>query len=269
MGTYNLQFSTIADFSVQYYVEKNDNLQPARLYPPHIHDELEFYILLEGEASFTVEDRLYKLSPGDVVMSKPNHLHNCVRNTEGVHKNSCIWIDANAGFLTADFLDDNKDCIITPSDQDKEKLFALLDELDEAGENNDERKVLRLILQITEIYRDNLVKKGSVGKEKIPAILKEILKDINENFTTLGGLDYFTKKYFISQSTLNRLFKKYLLTSPKLYLESKRLAYARVLLKQGKQVKEACEMAGFPDYSNFIRLFKQRFSITPKAYQSR
>lgn len=269
MRSYDLQFPPIADFSVRYYVTKDDNSQPAKLYPPHIHDDLEFYILLEGESSFVVEDKLYKLSPGDVVMSKPNQLHNCVRNKEGVHKNSCIWIDTNTRFLTAEFLDDNNDCVITPSDKDKEQLFDLYDELDEAGKSNDERKIFRLILQITEIYRDSLVKKGSVEKEKIPAVLKQILTDINENFTTLGDLDYFTKKYFISQSTLNRLFKKYLLTSPKLYIESKRLAYARVLLKSGKQVKEACEMAGFPDYSNFIRLFKQRFSITPKAYQSR
>jgi AraC-like DNA-binding protein len=269
MKYYDLQFPTITDFTVRYYMEREDDCQPAKLYPPHIHDCLEFYILFEGESAFMVEDKLYKIKPGDVVMSKPNHLHNCVRNREGVHKNSCIWIDANTGFLSADFLDGEIDPVISLDEKDKRTLFGLYDELEEASKKNDERKIFRLIVQITEIYRDNLVKKGSAEKEKIPAILKQILLDIKENFATLGHLDYFTKKYFISQSTLNRLFKKHLHTSPKLYLESKRLAHARVLLKSGKQVKEACELAGFTDYSNFIRLFKKRFAITPKEYQNR
>lgn len=269
MKYYDLQFPTITDFTVRYYMEREDDCQPAKLYPPHIHDSLEFYILFEGESAFMVEDKLYKIKPGDVVMSKPNHLHNCVRNREGVHKNSCIWIDANTGFLSADFLDGEIDPVISLDEKDKRTLFGLYDELEEASKKNDERKIFRLIVQITEIYRDNLVKKGSAEKEKMPAILKQILLDIKENFATLGHLDYFTKKYFISQSTLNRLFKKHLHTSPKLYLESKRLAHARVLLKSGKQVKEACELAGFTDYSNFIRLFKKRFAITPKEYQNR
>ena len=44
-------------------------------------------------------------------------------------------------------------------------------------------------------------------------------------------------------------------------IESKRLSYSRLLLNSGKSVLVACMESGFPDYSNYIRLFKKRFDI--------
>jgi AraC-like DNA-binding protein len=52
-----------------------------------------------------------------------------------------------------------------------------------------------------------------------------------------------------------------------MYLESKRLAHSQILLKEGKSVLDACMESGFSDYSNYIRLFKRRFMITPKQYK--
>ena len=64
-----------------------------------------------------------------------------------------------------------------------------------------------------------------------------------------------------------RLFKEHLNTTPKTYLESKRLVHSQILLKEGKSVLDACMESGFPDYSNYIRLFKRRFGVTPKQYK--
>ena len=55
----------------------------------------------------------------------------------------------------------------------------------------------------------------------------------------------------------------------KMYLETKKLAYSRMLLKEGMPVADACSLAGFSDYSNFIRLFRLRFGITPNKYKKK
>ena len=195
MKYYQLQFTNDLNFSAEYYVQQDDGFQPAQLYPPHIHDSLEFYMLFDGEASFMVEDKLYKIKPGDVIMSKPNHLHNCVRNTASKHKHACIWLTTQSDLLCADFLGEEVDPVISFTEADKNRLFGLHNELDEAGAKNDERKILRLLLQITEIYRDNLAQKGSAEKEKIPSVLKQILADVNEHFAIVNNLEYFTKKW--------------------------------------------------------------------------
>ena len=83
----------------------------------------------------------------------------------------------------------------------------------------------------------------------------------------MQSLDYFKGKYFVSTSTLNRLFRTYLLTTPMKYIEAKRLAYSRYLLKNGSTVLSACMEAGFSDCSNYIRTFRKRFSITPGQYR--
>ena len=101
----------------------------------------------------------------------------------------------------------------------------------------------------------------------LPNTLKKILNDINKNFAEIPSINYLTDKYFISHSQLCRLFKQYLHTTPKLYLETKRLANAKIMLKNGKTVIEACIESGFPDYSNFIRLFKTSFGMTPNQYK--
>ena len=99
-------------------------------------------------------------------------------------------------------------------------------------------------------------------------MLKKILSDIDDNFKSIRSLEYFTEKYFISESTLNRLFNTYLHMTPKKYVEAKKLAHSRYLLKSGSTVLSACMESGFSDYSSYIRLFKKRFSITPMQYRN-
>ena len=53
------------------------------------------------------------------------------------------------------------------------------------------------------------------------------------------------------------------------YIENRRLANAKKLLERGESVQAAAEKSGFPDYSHFISLFKRRFGITPKKFQSK
>jgi AraC-like DNA-binding protein len=103
----------------------------------------------------------------------------------------------------------------------------------------------------------------------MPTLLRNIVDDINKNLTEINSLSYFTNKYSISSSTLNRLFKDSFNTSPKLYIETQRLTLSRILLRNGESVMSACMKAGFPDYSNFIRLFRRRFGLTPNQYKKK
>ena len=255
-------------FEMEYYYSKDNREYDARIFPAHVHDTLEFYVLIEGDVSFVVETGVYRLMPGDVLVTKPNEIHNCVLNTPSVHKHLCFWFNPDDEFLLSAFLSHpfGEGNLIRPSTEEKTKLLALYEELYKASENKDQKTQYVSVLQILQTFEKNAPLLSQNGV--IPNVLKEILDDINENFKEINSLEYFLDKYFISRSTLTRLFKKYLHSSPKAYLETKRLAYSRTLLKEGSSVLDACSKAGFPDYSNYIRLFKTRFSMTPKQYQS-
>ena len=264
---YKLKIPTVSSFEADYYFSEDNDTLPARIFPAHVHDTMELYILLEGDASFIVESTLYRLSAGDAIISKPNEIHNCVLNSMSVHKHLCFWFDASCAFLFSDFLSHEfgENNLLSPTAEDKAILQELYARLKAASDNKDERKQFYLMLEMLEIFRRSIVKEND--RHNMPPLLQVILDDMNKNFRTIASLGYFSQKYFVSQSTLNRLFKEYLHTTPKLYLETKRLAYSRVLLREGETVLTAAMNAGFSDYSNYIRLFKKRFGMTPRKYQ--
>lgn len=266
---YKVHAPITSDFSMEYYLNRSEKITTARVFPPHVHDVLELYILLEGDASFVVEHSLYRLSPGDIVISKPNEMHNCILNTDSTHKHICLWFAPDCDFLFSDFLahDFGSGNVCRPSTEDFEKIREICLELHQTSrEGNDKQGELRLAIDLLYYIRRNLG--AGERSEALPPLLQNILTDINNELTSINSLSYFMDKYFISASTLSRLFRKYLRTSPKVYLETKRLAYARILLKRGLSVADACAEAGFPDYSNFIRLFRTRFGVTPLQYRN-
>ena len=266
---YEVNVPILTDFCMRFYVRDGGEVHDARIFPPHVDDMIEFYILLEGDVSFMVEHSLYKLLPGDIVITKPNEMHNCILNSDSRHRHMCFWFDPTDDFLFSDFLahEFGENNVCTPTPEDARKIADICHELcavSEAG--TDRATAFHLGIQLLYYVRRNL---GTHGKDiVIPDLLRRILDDIHTDLAAIHSLSYFFDKYFISPSTLTRLFRKYLHTSPKIYLETKRLAYSRVLLRRGLSVSEAAETAGFPDYSNYIRLFRNRFGITPLQYRN-
>ncbi|MBO5879062.1 MAG: helix-turn-helix domain-containing protein [Clostridia bacterium] len=262
-----LNVPDITGYGVRFYRENKEDTTIAKSWTPHLHDALEVYILTEGDVSFAVESSHYKLQPGDVIITKPNEIHNCVLNSDSVHRHMCFWFDVSASFIFEDFLKHElgKDNLLRPDEENRLILNRLCDRLMEASDAKDTHAQLYLTLEMLDVLRKFI---GKEIKTVAPTdTMKQILADINENFRYIKGLDYFCAKYYLSQSTLNRLFKAHLQTTPKMYLETKKLAYSRILLKNGKSVLEASAESGFSDSSNFIRLFKKRFGITPKQYK--
>ena len=66
---------------------------------------------------------------------------------------------------------------------------------------------------------------------------------------------------------LNPVFKKETGSTIFQYIQAKRLCLAQLALSRGASVTEACEEAGFNDYSNFIRTFRKILGCTPGEYQ--
>ncbi len=266
---YEVKVPILTDFCMRYYVRDGDALCDAKIFPPHVDDFIEFYILLEGDVSFMVEHSLYRLSPGDIVITKPNEMHNCILNTNSPHRHMCFWFDPSDTFLFSDFMahEFGVNNVCSPSSEDAARIAEICRELYVISEEGkDKVSEFHLGMQLLYYVRKNL---NSLGQtEAVPDMLRRILDDIHTDLPSIHNLSYFFEKYFISASTLTRLFRKYLQTSPKVYLETKRLAYSRLLLDRGMSVAEAAATAGFADYSNYIRLFRTRFGITPLQYRN-
>ena len=60
----------------------------------HIHKECEIYLNLSGDVSFEVENRIYPVSRGTVIITRPYEYHHCILRSSARH--SHYWITFSA-----------------------------------------------------------------------------------------------------------------------------------------------------------------------------
>ena len=73
------------------YIEIDSN-SPLNVYDDHIHNECEIYINLSGDVSFAVENSVYPIMPGGIIITRPLEYHHCISGF-------CFPLQAMSGFL--------------------------------------------------------------------------------------------------------------------------------------------------------------------------
>lgn len=249
------------------HVEEFFNPNKTNLNPPHLHNCLEIFLNISSDASFFVNNHLFPLQYGDIILSMPNDIHVCNFNKSYTHEHFCLWIDVSENEEFFKTLFHKSENPLYRFDSEKQKqiidLFFKLEKLCGDPESTIEKTIC--FLQILTFFEERTSQDNNCVM--IPDTLQCILNDIHVNFSEIHHINQLTEKYFVSHATLNRWFRSYLHTSPREYLESKKLSHAVKLLTEGATVTEACINSGFPCCSHFIVLFKKKFGETPLKYK--
>lgn len=233
----------------------------------HIHNCYEVYVNVSGNVFFLVNDRIYPLEKYGVILTRPNDVHVCVFPQPDEYEHYCLWINDPEEMLfpnthTADF-----EPFISLPFQEGERLLSLLMELEDSKETK-----LRKTAAFFEILAllENRGHENTLSMSvQISGQMQQILLYMNASFLEIEHISEICDRFYVSQATLNRWFRKYAGISPGAFLESKKLAYAKQRLSDGETVTQAASQAGFSDCSHFIRIFKKKFGETPKTYQRR
>ena len=102
-----------------------------------------------------------------------------------------------------------------------------------------------------------------------PAALPKRLKNyIEENLSERITVEDIANHVSLSASRLHHIFKYETGISILKYINKKRLAKAKELLKTGDAIVNIYHKCGFQDYSSFLRAYKKEYGISPKAYQN-
>ena len=230
--------------------------------PLHIHSCYEIYVNLGGDVSFLVNDTLFPVKRGSVILSKPGDVHRCVYNAACRHEHYCVWIDADAPFLS--FISETE---ASHSMLLEEKELMILDGfltvLTERSIEGIESCAAFFGMLALLFGKNRVIMPPS---ETLPPAMRQILAHINRHFAEISSVATLCEKWYISPATLNRWFHQYIKTSPQSFLQSKKLAFSQSLLREGASVTEAAFQSGFSDVSYFIAVFKKRFGVTPAVY---
>ena len=227
-------------------------------FPLHIHNTLEIYFNLSGKVSFMVENHTYPISRGSLIITKPFEYHHCICHDNKEHEHYCIRIsNCENNELLAPFLQRKKgeNNHIGLSEEQTISLKKHLDILLNM-ENCSALDKYYHFIRILQIIQNNTTTLESDYSDNMPPNLRKVLNMIAEQYATHITVASLAANVFVSMGTLERQFKKYLNISPTEYIKRKRLSEAMHLLNKGVSVSQAAYQCGFPDASNFIKVFK-------------
>lgn len=121
-------------------------------------------------------------------------------------------------------------------------------------------------IEILNILNSNH-KSISTFEQNKNTLLLNILSYIENSYSENQIINSITKSFGISRSSLWRLFKQEINTTPTKYLQKIRLENARNLLEDGYDITTTSSRCGFSDCSHFIKKFKEKYGVTPLNYK--
>lgn len=233
---------------------------------PHIHDCYEIYVNVSGDVSFLVNNILYPVHSGDIIITRPGDVHICVYQSRAEHECYCFWINCadDSQLLSFANREDFANFIHFPSDK-RVKLLKLLQCLNDAENTEREPERSSYLFQLLAMLSEG--KLTQPKEQTLPKSVQQVLDYIHSNFVEIHCVDDIVTMTHVSGPTLSRWFRKHLQLSPYKYVEALKLSFAQKLLLEGCSVTEASERAGFPDCSRFIAIFKSKFGTTPLKFK--
>lgn len=245
----------------------------------HAHDFLELYLFLDGSVTYYIEDQVYDLCPGDLLIIPPGKMHRpVIANERAAYERMVLWvnleylsrIDGEALTLqkALQTVGENGYCVPLRGDEliYAVKLFSKITELQGRGADAElTAGAIRLYLwsMLEEYSRVESTLSGE--PEVIPQVIRYITEHYNESIT----LDDIAAKFFISKSYLSRHFKAYTNATVYAYIMALRITHARRMIREGVPAVEAGRSCGFSDYSTFYKAFKAQTGMSPHQFKAR
>lgn len=245
----------------------------------HAHVFLELYYFLDGSVTYYIEDQVYDLCPGDLLIIPAGKMHRpVIANEHAAYERMVLWItpqylqsiDSPAGDLQKNLQKVGEHGYCVPFRGD-ETVFvtALLKKLLYMQKNDTDPKFCAgaVELYLWTIFRSYGVIDTTHRNET--QVIPQVIRYITEHFGEPLTLEDIAAEFFVSKSYLNRHFKAYTNSTVYAYIMALRLTHARRMLREGIPAVEAGRECGFSDYSTFYKAFKTQTGLSPQQFKSR
>mgnify|MGYP000303383377 FL=1 len=254
-------------------------------YDFHLHELFEIYFFISGNVNYFVENKVYHLKYGDLL----------VMNNHEIHRPSVIYPGSRYERIVIHFEPslvqafnppemDLLSCFINRPKGENNRISLSRSQVDEillmfSKIENFQKSMapdsallklvtfIELIIFINNIYIS--MKNRSTGEisSDIPGKLAEIIDYIDKNLDKDLSLESLERTFYLNKYYLSRQFKKYTGSNIHEYILYKRISKAKALLSEGYRTTDTSIMCGFNDYSNFYRMFKKTVGVSPSDYR--
>lgn len=123
---------------------------------------------------------------------------------------------------------------------------------------------IRLLVQMARARAgEHALRPQAERQELLDALLVYIENHLQDRITLADT----ARRFLVSESSVNQLFRKRMKVSFYRFVTQRRLIAAKVLLQDGLPAEQISARVGFGDYSSFYRAFKREYGISPAEYR--
>lgn len=248
-------------------------------YPYHYHDFYKLLILLQGNVTYSIEGKSYKLRPFDMVLVRKGAIHRAEVSGDEPYDRIVFYISGEylERCKTADY--DPAFCFVCAGKEGSEVLrfpvlqntafLSLIGKLEENGQTVTrygasayaELLFSELLLSVN---RGCYEKTGSFDHTVLfNQKMIDLIRYIGEHLMEDMSIEELAERFYISKFHMMRQFKEETGFTIHQYISEKRIIYARSLMAAGMSATQACYESGFKDYSTFSRAYKRRMEKSP------
>ncbi|OUP83629.1 AraC family transcriptional regulator [Lachnoclostridium sp. An169] len=271
---------TIPGLAISRVVRDYEFTMPIR----HMHDEYEIYYLIDGERYYFIENQIYHVKKGSLVLINRNQIHKTVQFGDSSHERIAVMLGGNflSDFLAvtgelslpAFFRQNQGVFCLNPPDQ--EYVLSLLNGI--AAEMNTQgtgyramilTKLTRLLIfcQRYRRHRDTDIS-GSLSASVTHQKVSEVASYISSHFAEASSLDTVARHFFMSKSYLSRIFKQATGYTVNEYINVSRVQEAeRLLIESDLSVTLIAEAVGYESITYFEKIFRSHTGTSPLKYR--
>ena len=266
----------------------------------HYHNFYEIIYVCEGEYSSLIENRVYHLRKGDFLLIDQNvrHKYNYIEKKHDNSKRIILWITEGMlkqlsqgdGNLAACF-QGKESCayhfpvyyeemlrgyLLKLAMAEEPEVGVTLHNMQQEKQAEKEACGIRNIMDrgyLTLFFGQLNILCGrkeyfAVGEEiELHPMVEQVTAFMEMHMTEKLTVEMLAEQVHMSKYHFLRKFKELTGVTVHAYLTDLRLIKACEELKKGNSVEQAYQMAGFADYSSFLRNFKSAYGVSPKKYR--
>ncbi len=232
-------------------------------FPPHIHNFYELFVFVEGDAGYTVENKLYSLRSYDMLIIRPGQFHYLNLRSARPYRRMVIH-----------FSEDNVMPVVVPliqkggyfrlgRDSEIVSLLYKLCDYGTAREKCDAKALLPNIL--SEILIDTKYLSPDRSEAGVLGSAAAIADYINSHICEPMTVDSIAKDLYLSRSYVSHVFSRDYHMGVMQFVRRKKVIAAEKLIKNGTRASEAAYACGFADYATFYRSYCQILGRAPSS----
>lgn len=249
----------------------------------HSHAHFEIYYFHGGKANYLIGDKIFVLSPGDMILMNGMTLHSPNADPSVPYRRSIVHFEP--AFVkpftdmpfTAPLLQpfyELRNHRIHLEGAHREEAEALLDRLCRLTEEDGALSRDRLIVAFLDLLLFIHERCSTEGDVPVFPSDKErhaqtIIEFVEKHYQEDVHLELLEERLHLNKYYLSKLFKDVTGATIFNYLYHRRINQAKILFLMHREltVTEVCYKVGFKHPSHFTRLFKSKVGVTPEQYR--